>query len=328
MVNIDQKSWTNVRLAMRKAVGRWIYDPNVMFIDFGWRERGGTLLDKEPPCIRVHVIEKIPEQALEVATQKGMTRGKIEKTIAGFPVDVPQGAYQLYWRRRGWGGGWRQPANPRTGRLSPMQGGISISDAFRSIAGTLGGSVIDRETGDRMILSNFHVLAGRWYARPGWPIYQPGRGDGGSRADTVARFSRHAMASNLDAAVAELTGSRQLINDQFDLAPVRGVGWAQVGMEVIKSGRTTDVTRGRVAGVEGTARMPYSGVYHLIQNVMTIEPRLGPDVSLGGDSGSFWLDEETMNVVGLHFARGKRHENGLAIDIQPILDALNVDIVV
>jgi endonuclease G len=313
---------------MREAVRRYIYDPNVMFIDFGWRVRGGTLLDKDSPRIRVHVIEKIPEPALEAATKKGITRSKIRRTIAGFPVDVPQGAYRLHQRRWSWGGGWRQPANPRTGRVTPMQGGISISDAYRSIAGTLGGLVIDRETGDRMILSNFHVLAGRWYARPGWPIYQPGRGDSGSRADTVARLSRHAMASNLDAAVAELTSDRQLINDQFDLAPVRGVGWAQVGMDVIKSGRTTAVTRGRVTGVEGTARMPYSGVKRLIRNVMTIEPRRrGPQVSAGGDSGSFWLDEETKNVVGLHFAGGDDPEHALAIDMQPILDALNVDLV-
>jgi len=107
---------------------------------------------------------------------------------------------------------------------------------------------------------------------------------------------------------------------------VRGVGWAQVGTEVIKSGRTTGVTRGRVTGVEGTARMPYSGVYRRIRNVMTIDPRRGPYVSAGGDSGSFWLDEETMNVVGLHFAGSDRPERALAIDMQPILDALNVNI--
>jgi len=326
MTSIDQKSWSEVRFAMREALRQWIYDPNVTYIDYGWRVRRGTLLDREPPCIRIHVIEKLPKSALEAATQKRMTRGTIQKTIAGFPVDVPQGAFRLNQGWWGWGGGLRQPVNPRAGRITPMQGGISVSDAYRSIYGTLGGLVIDRESGDRMILSNFHVLAGYWHARPGWPIYQPARGDGGSRADTVARLCRHAMASNLDAAVAELTGSRQLINHQFDLAPVRGVGWAQAGMEVIKSGRTTGITRGRVTGVEGTAKMSYNGVYRLIHHVMNIEPRQGTDVSAGGDSGAFWLDEETMNVVGLHFASGKREEDGLAMDIQPILDALNVDI--
>jgi endonuclease G len=310
---------------MREAVRRYIYDPNVRFIDFGWPERGGTLVEDQL-CVRVHVIKKIPPgPALEVATQKGITGGPIPDTIAGFPVDIPQGAYRL---QQWFGGGWQRPATPRARRSDPMQGGISISNAYQNIYGTLGGLVIDRETGARMILSNWHVLAGAWHARPGWPIYQPGRGDGGSRADTVATFSRHAMSSNLDAAVAELTGNRQLINDQFDLAPVRGVGCAQVGMEVIKSGRMTDVTRGRVTGIEGTARMPYSGVYRLIRNVMTIEPRGEPEVSAGGDSGSFWLDEATKNVVGLHFAGSDHPERALAIDMQPILAALNVDMVV
>ena len=63
--------------------------------------------------------------------------------------------------------------------------------------GTLGGMVIDRETGAKMILSNWHVLVGLWHARPGWPIYQPGQGDGGTTADTVARLSRDAMEPTL-----------------------------------------------------------------------------------------------------------------------------------
>lgn len=320
----NQKSWYDVHLAMRGAVRRWIYDPNVTLIDFGWRIRGDVTLDEEPPCIRVHVREKFPEPELEVAIQKGITREKIEGPIADFQVDVPEGDYQL---GQGWWSWWRPPADPRRSRVTPMQGGVSVSDAYRYVAGTLGGLVKDRETGNGMILSNFHVLAGSWDARSGRPIYQPGRRDGGSWSDRVARLSRHAMADNLDAAVAELTGDRQLINDQFDLAPVTGAGWAQLGMNVIKSGRTTGVTRGRVDGFLGSSIKNYSGVRYRIRNVMRIVPRLGGDVSLGGDSGAFWLDEDTMNVVGLHFARGKRQQDGLAIDMPPILEALNVDII-
>ena len=75
--------------------------------------------------------------------------------------------------------------------------------------------------------------------------------------------------------------------------------------------------------------MTYSGVSRLIRNVMTIDPRDAlSQVSTGGDSGSFWLEEETMNVVGLHFAGSDRPERALAIDMQPILDALKVDMAV
>ena len=72
-----------------------------------------------------------------------------------------------------------------------------------------------------MILSNWHVLAGNWVAQPGLPIFQPGRGDGGSYADIIAKFSRHSMSVGLYAAVAELTGDRKLVNMQFELGPVK-----------------------------------------------------------------------------------------------------------
>ena len=325
-MNTNQKSWVHVRSAMREAVNGWIYDPNVMFMDYGWRERSSRLVEDEL-CIRVHVIKKIaPGPKLEAATKSGITRGPIPDTIAGIPVDIPQGAYALH---QGWWSSWwsrssTTKVNPRARRQAPMQGGISVSNARVRGYGTLGGQVTDRETGEKMILSNWHVLAGRWHAQAGWPIYQPGRGDGGTGADAVAKLSRHAMDSNLDAAVAELTGSRQLINDQFGLDPVTGVSWAQLGMEVLKSGRKTDITYGRVTGVEGTVKMSYSGVSRLIRNVMTITPRQGAEVSAGGDSGSFWLEGKSMHAVGLHFAGSNHPERALAIDMHPILDALNV----
>lgn len=325
-MSTDQKYWLQVRLAIKEAARQWIYDPNVTYVDFGWRRKGGELLDKEPPRLRVHVKEKFSEAALKAAIERGVTRGMIQKSIAGFYVDVPKGTYELNQSAWGWRIGWGQTAGPRMRRVTPLQGGISISDARRGIFGTLGGLVFDRETGAKMILSNFHVLNGSWHAQGDLPIYQPGQGDGGNEADTVAIYSHHAMDSNLDAAVAKLTNDRQIINDQYgSVGPVKGVGWAQLGTKVIKSGRTTGVTRGLVSGVGGISRKYYSGVDRLIYNVMNIVPRQGPDVSLAGDSGALWIDEETMNVVGLHFARGERQQDGLAIDIHPILDALNVN---
>jgi endonuclease G len=325
MLEISQNTMARARLAMREAVRGWIYDPNVMLIDFGWPEKGGKLIEDEP-YVRIHVIEKFtlgPE--LETAIKVGKTHSEIPDKIAGFPVDRPQGDYALHQPFWGW---WSRPATPRARRNVPMQGGISISNAYRYSYGTLGGPVKDRETGARMILSNWHVLAGSWWSRPGWPIYQPGWGDGGSRADIVATLTRHAMSSNLDAAVARLTGDRQLINQQFDLGRVSGVGRAQLGMEVVKSGRQTAITRGRVTAVAGTVKINYNGVNRLIRNVVAIEPRLGSQVSDKGDSGSFWLQEPAMYAVGLHFAGSDHPELALALDMQPVLDALNINLVI
>jgi endonuclease G len=319
-MNVGSTSWASVRLAMQEAVRDWIRDPNVMLIDFGWAEHGGRLYEDEL-TIRVHLIQKFKERpTLELAISEGLTRAEIPDSIGGFPVDKPEsGRLRL---QRGWG-------SPRTRRADPLQGGISVSNASLRGSGTLGGLVRDRETGDPMILSNWHVLVGHWGVRPGWPICQPGRSDGGGPADTVAAFSRSAMSSHLDAAVARLTGSRSLLNHPLGLEPAKGVSWAMPGMEVIKSGRTTGVTYGRVTGVEGTFGGYFGGVHGLIRNVMTIVPRPGMEqvVSAGGDSGSFWLQEETMHAVGLHFVGNDDPEYAQAMDMQPILDALTVDMV-
>ena len=324
-MDLDRKTLARARLGIQEAVQDWIYDPNVMLVDFGWRECGGKLLQDEL-TIRVHIKEKYTHgPMLEAAVDDGKTRGYIPDTIAGFPVDRPVGTYRLHQYYRSWS---RRPPSKRASRGDPMKGGISISNANRNVYATLGGLVKDRETNDLMILSNWHVLVGDWYVQPDLPIYQPGRGDGGTIGDTVATLSRHAMSSNLDAAVARLTGNRKLINDQLDLWPVKGVGRAELGMEVAKSGRRTDLTYGLVTGIDGTIRMNYRGVDRLINHVVTIEPRPPlREVSAGGDSGSLWCQESTRNAVGLHFAGSDEPERALALDIQPVLDALNVYLV-
>jgi len=324
-MHIDPKDMARVRLTLRKAVSGWLFDPNVTLVGFGWREREGQLIKGER-VIRIHVREKCPEgPKLEAAIERGVTGDRIPPKIDDIPTDVVKGIY----RPHQWWGGWgRRTANPRARRADLLQGGISISNERHYTYGTLGGLVIDRATSDEMILSNWHVLAGDWGARPGRRIYQPGRRDGGTRADTVATLTRDAMSVNLDAAVARLTGSRRLINRQLGLGPVKGVRRAELGMEVIKSGRKTEVTFGRVTVIEGTARIPYWGLERIIRNVVTIEPhRFYGEVSAGGDSGSWWLDRVTRQAIGLHFAGGNRPEHALAIDMQSVLDALGADIV-
>jgi hypothetical protein len=42
---------------------------------------------------------------------------------------------------------------------------------------------------------------------------------------------------------------------------------------------------------------------------------------------SAWLDAETRQAVGLHFAGANLPETALAMDMQAVLEALNVDLV-
>jgi len=332
-MKVDKMTLARARLALREAARAHLFDPNVGLIDFGLPERARRTADNEL-AIRYHVYQKFDAGfALEAAIESGDTNGDLtEPIIVGgfrFETDVIEGTYRpRQWP--GWGGWGRAPqTDPRATRNGLLRGGISVSDERHNDYGTLGGLVVDRVSGRPMILSNWHVLVADWQARVGQGIYQPGRLDGGTSDDVVATLTRDAMSANLDAAVAALTGDRQLVNDQVDLGPVRGLTEARLGMEVVKSGRRTGVTYGRVTGVEGVAQINYGPLDRVIRHVVTIDPRADDEeVSGPGDSGSLWLEASTMQAVGLHFAGGNTPERGLALDIEAVLNALNVALVI
>lgn len=312
-------------MALREAVRRHVDDANVGLIDFGQRMQDGRLT--ADTAIRVHVHRKLDPASLELAVDAGLTR-PVPPSIRGYQTDVIQGTY----RPQLFGVHLRPPppslpGDPRAGRADPLRGGISISDEHHNAYGTLGALVVDARTGAELLLSNWHVLVADWRARAGQRIYQPGRLDGGTDADTVALLERHAMSASHDAAVAALNGDRGLVNDQFDLGPVTGARQAEPGMTLTKSGRASGITRGSVTGVEGTAKMRYRGIDRLIRDVVTIDPVDDGEVSRAGDSGSCWLQEETSQAVGLHFAGGDTPERGLAMDMQAVLDSLGVQLV-
>lgn len=319
-MKVDTRTMQRARRALRKAISRYLFDHNVSMIDFGYPEHLGQIAEDEL-AIRIHVRKKLSGPQLEAAAKMGFTE-PIPETIDGFPTDVPEGIYhtQFFWN-------W-PTTNPRALRTDPMRAGISISNALRHSFATLGALVRDRASGADMILSNWHVLAGSWSARPGLGILQPGRLDGGTSADIVATLTRDAMAVNLDAAVAALTGARRLINDQMGLGPVRGLNEAELGMNLAKSGRRTEITRGRVTAIEGVVRLRYDWVERLIRNVITIEPH-SPfgETSRAGDSGSTWIHAESSEAIGLHFAGSDSPERALAMDMRAVLDALAVDLV-
>jgi hypothetical protein len=312
--------------ALNRAVALHLYDPNVSLIDLGMRVRDsqGHRLQEEL-CVRVHVRRKLYAEAFDAFAARYPER-VIDSKRVGFQVDVPVGDYRVQWWP--WWSWYRStPTGPRAHVFNPMQGGISISNALQFGYGTLGGKVVDRDTGAEMILSNWHVLVNSWSVRAGLPIYQPGQGDGGRAEHTVARLSRHAMDHFIDAAVAELTGTRPLLNEQLGLGPVTGVRQPVPGLRITKSGRRTGVTTGIITGIEGRQVMTYAGVQRVIRHVVHIAK--APDsaqVSAKGDSGAWWLEQDTRQAVGLHFAGSDLPEYGLAMAMSPVLDALNVDI--
>ncbi len=134
------------------------------------------------------------------------------------------------------------------------------------------------------------------------------------------------MIQGLDAAVATLHQDIEYVNDQVGLGPVTGLGEPQQDMRVTKSGRTTGVTSGTITGFLGEGvLMSYGGFSTVIRHVWHID---GAGVSRGGDSGSWYLSEDTHQAVGLHFA-GYHSVDGdyaLMLTMSAVLNALNVDV--
>ncbi|MDQ4082045.1 MAG: S1 family peptidase [Actinomycetota bacterium] len=292
---------------VEKAIGQldsvrreWLRRPGVTGVDVGYKIRGDKLTDEL--AVRVHVERKLPPEALP-AYETFTVSGKGEK-LGPFPVDVVEAAY----------GPSQTPAAVaieeledvnRRGRVDPLVGGVSVGNP-RITAGTLATIVWDRVDCSINLLSNWHVLVGSPAASAGEPIYQPGRLDGGTAADTVATLNRFRLDADMDAAIARLNGLRGSTRDIIGLTPLAGIENPVLGMNVVKSGRTTGVTRGVIDGVSFSGTINYDHGPNTFHNQIHIVPRPpwpGTDyeVSRGGDSGSVWINEATGKAVGLHY---------------------------
>jgi hypothetical protein len=315
---VDRELYIAAHVAVRQGE-RYLLDRRrkINLVDVGLSEREGA---NGALKIRFHVAQRLTEPQLESAEVD-----PLPDEIAGFPREVNERSYRLSGQERwfGWG------VSSARGRSDPLLGGISISNDRSITAGTLGAVVRDRSANERLILSNFHVLANGWGTRPGAPrILQPGRLDGGTPPrDTVGAFLRHAMDAYLDAAVARLDATRGVSPNQFGIGAVHGRVTPFVGQRVTKHGRTTGRTDGVVTAVAGSGRFTYGGVSWLIRSIAAIDPlQPGSVVSGAGDSGSCWLDVPGHRGVALHFAGSDQPERALALDLGPVCDTLGVEL--
>ena len=227
-------------------------------------------------------------------------------------------------------------------RMRPAPGGVSVG--HRDVtAGTLGCLCRGRQAprdGLTLVLSNNHVLANVNQGASGDPVYQSGPYDGGAVAanqiGSLERFVRIRFDRNnvLDCATAEVDGNDVrsdlvFINNgttQFFNVALPTVQ-ARIDMIVGKSGRTTQLTAGRVSAIGVTINVKMSdGRVARFTNQIAIQGMRG-DFSRPGDSGSLvWTWDDKRNPVGLLFAGG----NGItfANQIDDVLNALDVDLVV
>ncbi len=293
--------------------------PNVVGVGLGYKVVGGQQTDIL--SISVLVSRKLPANELE-------RHYLIPRQVGDAPTDVLEvGELRLLHDL------------DRRARLRPVRPGVSIAH-YRVSAGTLGAVVYDRRTRASLLLSNNHVLAnitdgsdGR--AQVGDPILQPGRYDGGTQSDVVARLERFVpihraavepscrvakavegmlnrlvgrvapryqlrlfrvtRAANLvDAAVARPLTSDLVDPDILEVGVPRGTTEPRIGMEVLKSGRTSGVTRGRIQVIRATVRvfMGELGWAYFSEQMVTTA------LAEPGDSGSLVLNHR-LEAVGL-----------------------------
>lgn len=191
MIDLSSIEAHHARLAVRAHDTRLLSDPNVWGVGVGAKSRGGV--ESDEVALIVLVARKLPRRSLPLA----VLLPQVVDVGGGrlVPVDVVEA------------GPFYQHTN--TARSRPAQPGTSIGNVAVT-AGTFGGVVVDRLTGQHAILSNNHVLADNNQAPLGSSVVQPGPADGGrAPADTVATLTRfvpiviEARGSNtVDAAIA------------------------------------------------------------------------------------------------------------------------------
>lgn len=228
-------------------------------------------------------------------------------------------------------------------KLRPAPSGISIGHV-NITAGTLGGLVRDRESGDIVILSNNHVLADSNEGVIGDTILQPGAYDGGtSPADDIATLTRFVPIdftadgeNRVDAAIATPNDPNDVLWSTLDIGPEtpsvrRVLGESDLGDFVHKTGRTTEHTQGFVQAMFATVQVKYDLFQKatFVDQIVVSQSPAEEAFSNGGDSGSLVYDSQNR-VVGLLFAgsEGSESEPARTIvnPIQFVMSELNIEL--
>ncbi len=327
---METESVSQVKERFKETILR---KPNVVGVGTGFKEiRGRRTADLSVVAL---VRVKVPRAGLAADEL-------VPSSVEGIPTDVVEV-------------GTLRALQARTDRWRPAPGGISVGH-FKVTAGTLGAVVRDRANGERLILSNNHVLANSNQAIVGDPVLQPGAIDGGSpSSDTLARLERFVeiqfnqepptcgiakLVADILNWLARLVGSRHRLRviqenpqavNRVDAAVAKPVNPADLLPEILDIGvvqGTVEPSLGMAVRKSGRTTGYTTGQINVIDTTVTInygENRTArfegqfvtTPMSQGGDSGSLLVDGESPRGVGLLFAG-----SGQATIYNPIRDVL------
>jgi hypothetical protein len=193
----------------------------------------------------------------------------------------------------------------------PLLAGTGILNARVNEPGTLGYIAAD-DVGELWIVSAYHVLcnAGLVAYASDETIYQPAAVAPENRIATTRAARANA---DLDCAAAQLDAGITGLNYQLGIGPASNPIEPAVGMKVIKSGAASGVTEGIIVAVSGT------------DVVIQIDPTYPTDfvLSLPGDSGAAWLEQQSRSLVALHSGR-QSPRRAAAVSLTAVLAALRL----
>ena len=191
----------------------------------------------------------------------------------------------------------------RTERVRPAPGGVSVGHPDTT-AGTLTCRAVDKKSGEILGLSNNHVVALDWgtehIGKQGDPILQPGVYDGGKLPDDkigeLERWSPVVSGGDnlIDAAVFlsdELSSNIEEIGEPDQCVE------PYVGMNVVKSGRSSGISYGRVIDVDATVDVEGFGVCRFVNQTI-----IEPTIIVPGDSGSWVGEADSFRSTVLGYA--------------------------
>ncbi len=314
--------------------------PNVVGVGVGYKISHGRKTDEL--AVVALVREKLPPAGLP-------SEALIPSSVDHIPTDVVEV-------------GIIRALQGHTDRWRPAPGGISIGH-YQITAGTFGTVVRDRATGDRLILSNNHVLANSNTAKVGDPILQPGAADGGQiSTDTIGHLERFwpidfgtdtgscSLANayaEIGNAIAQLLGSSHRVQvfqanaqaiNQIDAALARPVNDSDILDEIFEIGEVSGVIEaelgmavrksGRTTGFTTGEIMVLEATVSVdygISRKATFEGQIitGP-MSQGGDSGSLLVARNSLSAVGLLFAGSA--QTTVYNPIKVVFDTLEIEL--
>jgi len=260
------KDFEEIRSTKREHSFSLLCKRGVLGVGIGKKEVRGQAT--EAMSIKILVEEKVRESLLP-------TSEMLPKEIDGVPTDVisissDDSLLSVRLRQS------PMPENERTKRWRPAPGGVSVGHYLLDGAGTLGCWVSDSRSGEPLLLSCWHVIANSGNCKKGDPVLQPAVLDGGKLPDDIIAYLERWIDVQMIVSTHDPDDARQRLKDllerklevptnEVDAAVARpvsdsvvsteilgvcsapkGVIAAKLGTEVVKSGRTTGVTRGTI----------------------------------------------------------------------------------